>query len=364
MPSTPEHEDLYTYRKRSVLPPDAQTAVYELGQAVENRSITTTKISKFRDALKTVPASAVPRASAEIREIAGIYQGYHQPEQPTGLLAKFLTTLKPKSPITDALRSHSDIGWLLIFHGNGYVRQAALEALSSTPHSEFEFSAIVYRLNDWVENIRYSAAPYAKSFFPKTHPAIVGQSAFFLLAQARVLSRWNRDGQVVLEDTIYRPDVLEYLKVQFLSTRSGRVGHTIQQILKRPDFDTRLSELARNAALPSVRAVAMDALLNNRARWFVGYKKQWIDKVFSISRRVADFETRSVDLHTDFDGLLVAAASDKSAQVRKVAADTLNANLDGASEKMDKVAETLQHDKNSSVRSRIDFYMRKRKAEE
>ena len=360
----PDYQDLYTYRKRSVLPPDAQTAVFELGQAIENQSILSKQMSKFRDAMKTVPASAVPRASAEIQEIAKIYKVYHQPVQSSGLLSKFFKASNPKSTLLDTLESHPDLGWLLIFHGNGYIRQAALETLSSAPHSEFEFSAIVYRLNDWVDKIRTAAEQYATSFFPRTNPEIVGQSSFFLLAQAQVLSRWKRDGQTILEDTIYRPDVLEYLKDQFLNIRGGRVGHTFQQILRRPDFDTHLSELAHEAALPSVRAVAMDALLNNRARWFVKHKKQWVDKVFGRSRRVAEFETRPVDVRADFKTLLDKAASDKSAQVRKSAADAINANIKNASKMMDEIAERLQMDKNSSVRSRIDYYLRKRKAEE
>lgn len=364
MTAKPDYEDLFTHRKRSVLPPNVQTAVFELGRAIENRSILSKQISRFRSALKTVPAAAVPRASAEIREIAKIYQSYHQPDQTSGLLAKLLNLPKPKSSLLDELNSNPDLGWLLIFHGNGYVRQAALETLADAPESEFEFSAIVYRLNDWVKNIRTAAAQYAAMFFPKTRSDIVGQSSFFLLAQAQVLSRWNQDGQTLLEGAIYRPDVLQHLKDQFLSVRSGRVGHTLQQILRRPDFDTQLSELARDAILPSVRAVAMDALLNNRCRWFVGHKKQWVDKVFGISRSVAEFESRPVNVFSDFDSLLRDAASDNSAQVRKIAADAINVNVNNTSKTIDEVARTLQQDKNASVRSRIDFFLRASKAEE
>lgn len=364
MTAKPDYQDLYTHRKRSVLPPDAQTAVFELGQAIENRTSLSKQISKFRDALKTVPASSVPRASREIREIAKIYESYHQPVQTSGFFSKLLIAIKLKPTLLDKLNSNPDLGWLLIFHGNGYVRQAALEKLNDAPNSEFEFSAIVYRLNDWVENIRTAAAQYATSFFPKTCSVIVGQSSFFLLAQAQVLSRWNRDGQTLLENAIYRPDVLEHLKDQFLSAPSGRVGHTLQQILRRPDFDTQLGELAHDAILPSVRAVAMDTLLNNRARWFVGHKARWVDKVFGISRRVAEFETRPVNVRSDFNSLIRAAASDNSAQVRKIAADAINANSKNSSTTMDEVAGTLEQDKNLSVRSRIDFYLRANKAEE
>ena len=358
MTAKTNYQNLYTYRKCSVLTPDAQTAVFKLGQAIENGTNISKKIFKFRDALKTLPASSVPRASIEIREIAKFHKIYHQPVQTSGFLIKLV-----KPTLLDKLNSNPDLGWLLIFHGNGYVRQAALEKLNNAPESEFEFSAIVYRLNDWVGNVRTAATQYAASFFPKTSSNIVGQSSFFLLAQAQVLNRWNQDEQTLLEDTIYRPDVLKHIKDQFLSIRSGRVGHTFQQILRRSDFDTKLNELAHEAILPSVRAVAMDALLNNRARWFVGYKKQWVDKVFGISRRSAEFGTRPIDVQSDFETLLLNAASDKSAQVRKIAISAMITRIKNASKTMDEVARKLQTDKNLSVRSRVDFYLRTRKTQ-
>lgn len=360
MSATSDYPDLFTYRKRSILPKHTQKAVYDLGLGIQKILPDTTTIPAYRTSLQNMPASSLPRASAEIREIAGIYNGY-QPHHSTNLISKFFRVLKGHPDNLSALlKSTPDLGWLLLFHGNGYLRQAALENLAADPLSEFEFSAVVYRLNDWVENVRLAATKYAARHFPSTNPEVIGKSSFFLLTQARHLSRWNKEGQAVLEEAIYRADVLIFLREQFSKVRSGRVGHTLQQLLRRPDFDPHLHYLACNAALPLVRAISMDVLLNERARWFVSYRKEWVDKVYGISRRIAEFDYRPIDTAVDFQTLVQIAASDRSAQVRKVAADSLIAKRQEASDLLDKIARKLQSDKNRSVRTRIDYYLRKR----
>lgn len=357
---TKSYKDIYTYRQRSVLPAEVQTAVYRLGEAINGQTGTQNMIEEYRNALRGLPASAVPRASDEIRNIAGMYRGYHSPAQTMSLGDRIMSILGRNVTLPHMLKSYPDMGWLVLFHGNGYLRQAALENLNSAPQSEFEFTAIIYRMNDWVENVRILAERYFKEFDRQTEPSIVGDAAFFLLAQASKLSRWNERGRNLFEAGVYRSEVLNYMKGQFLSQRTGSVGRTLQQVLKRPDFDPELAELARNAKLPSVRAIAMDTLLNDRARWFVGYGKEWINKPLGVSRRVAVFETRPIHVETDFDELLKLASSDRTAQVRKIAADALIAKRHDATAEMDSIAQVLQSDKSSSVQSRIDFYLRER----
>lgn len=289
-----------------------------------------------------------------------MYQGV---KPSTDLTERLRRLFKPQPRILDQLTKHPDLGWFLQFHSNGFVRQAALQRLAASPVSPFEFSAIVYRLNDWVGNVRNAALNYAKQAFPTTEPDIVAESAVFLLPQSRILKRWDRDGQHQLENAIYRPEVLMQLKERFLTIRAGRVGHTLQELLQRSDFDHHLEELAQDATLPRVRAVAIDALLMRRAKWFIGYRHEWTDKVHGLKRRTAEFGMRHIERTVDFHALLQNAAQDKSAHVRKVAGDVLIVTRGEATAEMDQIAQLLASDRNPSVRSRADFYLRRRATE-
>ena len=358
------YPDLYTYRRSSVLSPEAQKATYDLGRAIQDMNVRPDKIVLFRNSLKNISPGAVPRALDEIREIASLYRTQDYKIK-SGAFHNIFCIKKPhREKQTILLQANPDLAWLFLFHGNGYVRQEALDNLVSLPISSFEFTAIVYRLNDWVENVRFSAAQYASKNFTKIAPEIIGQSVFFLINQSGVFRRWEKEKQILLDEAIYRSDVLDYLKYEFIEIQSGSVGQTLQQLLKRSDFDGYLPELASLAALPSVRALALKTILFSKAEWFTGYKRQWVNKALGIDRRLANFETRLITIPTDFDKFLIMAGNDKSAHVRKVAASTLIYKRSEATNTMDKVAVILKNDKNSSVRSRVNFYIRKRNDKE
>lgn len=353
-----DYPDLLHDGKRSILPEAAQVATHNLGCAVRDFDVSSSLVTSFRDSLKGVSAVAFPRAAAEIRGIGRIYQG-HVGSRSEDLLSKIIPTLKePRSALETMLKATPDLGWFCLLHGNGYIRQEAVENLKAAPMSVFEFSAIVYRLNDWVRNVRFSAEQYARRNFPITSPDIVAQSSFFLLKQTRVFGRWEKPGQELLEEAIYRQDVLDVLKDQFMCLGIGRMGPTLQQILKRADFDEQLYDLAVDAKQPAIRAIAMEALLSLRVQWVAGYRKEWVDRVYGISRRVAEFDSRPIEPRYEFTELLRIAANDRSVQVRKIACDALIKNRRSADDAFNQIAESLKHDKSFTVRSRIDFYLR------
>jgi hypothetical protein len=242
-----------------------------------------------------------------------------------------------------------------MFHGSGYVRQAAMEALSSSPRCPFEVAAVVYRLNDWVGNVRTASTTYAREFLVTARAEAISESAFFLLSQMSFLSRWDDQALSVLQDSIYRTEVLEEMRKQFLAPRGGKVGQTLRLVLRRADFDLHLEELALDARLPTVRAIAVETLLMGRARWFVGYRREWVNKVYGITRRVAEFETRNVEIDYGVEIILGAAARDKSSLVRRITADFLISKRGNSTAGMAELSDALRNDKSSAVRSRIDF---------
>lgn len=360
----------YSRHSGSFLSGKAQDACHELGKATRLGNATRELITEFRASYRNVVADAVPQTSNEIRDIAELYRVYELQVPKKRWSFRWLFSKKPSGNSThfsqsyaryaDQLDMHPDLGWLLLFSADGFVRQAAIEALTAAPQCPFEFTAIVYRLNDWVGNVRSASSEYCKQHLENTSAHIVTESAFFLLHQTRTLKRWDQTSKDLLQDAICRPAVMRQLKDKLLSARNGRVGAVFQQILQRPDFDQYLLELSKEAALPIIRAKASEVLLNRRAQWFVGYQKEWVDKSLGASRRVARFDSRPIEIDFQFDEVLLSASNDKSAHVRKVAADALIANRLTANKQMEQIALDLLQDRNWSVRSRAEFFARKR----
>ncbi|MFL4470269.1 hypothetical protein ACERZ8_10440 [Tateyamaria armeniaca] len=346
---------MFTYRKRSVIPENVQELARELGVSFQRKKVSAELVSAFRSALQNLPAESVPRGALEIREIAQMSIGYGHRE-PSGLGSSFLQALGLNHKNEDTfLRDHPDLGWLLMFHGSGYVRQAAMEALTTSPSCPFEVAAVVYRLNDWVGNVRTASTEYARRFLLTASAKTISESAFFLLPQVYHLSRWNDQALSVVQDSIYRTEVLDEMREQFLAPRSGKVGQSLRLILQRSDFDIHLEKLVLDARLPTVRAIATETLLMRRARWFVGYRREWVNKVYGMTRRTAEFETRDVEIDFGVADVLGAAARDKSSLVRRIAADFLISKREYLTAEMADLSDVLRNDKSSAVRSRIDF---------
>ena len=191
MQRCPEYPDLFTYRERSVLPENVQELARELGALVQRKLVSADLVSAFRHALQNLPPEAVKRAADELKEIAHMNMGYAHRE-PVGLGSSFLQALGLRRMNGDTLlQEHPDLGWLLMFHGSGYVRQASMEALTTSPSCPFEVAAVVYRLNDWVGNVRTASTEYARKFLGTASAKAISESAFFLLPQVNHLNRWD-----------------------------------------------------------------------------------------------------------------------------------------------------------------------------
>lgn len=340
------YPDLFTHRRRSVLPEGVQKAVRELNGVAGSVSGEASRIEAYRAALSKLDPSIVAQASAEIREIGGLYR-HHRPRR---------LRLVPSTWFGG---QHDASGWFLQFHGNGFERENAVRALNDAPRSPFEFVAIVYRMNDWAIQVRNAAFEYAEQYFPKTEPEIIGKAAFFLLQQTRLLARWEPRAAKLVEDSVYDERSLSVIKDRLLHVAEGPVVRVLRAAIRRPDLDPFLPDLALNAKSAAIRACAADILLNGRAQWANGYKRVWVNKVYGISRREPDLEQRLLTIAVDIREHMDAASKDKSAQVRRIAASVLTEQLENPQPWHANIASRLKDDRNPSVTSRMDFYFRK-----
>jgi len=122
-----------------------------------------------------------------------------------------------------------------------------------------------------------------------------------------------------------------YLQDQQTGPAASRLVHA----LRFPAMDAHLLHLATAAKQPSVRALAYRTLISGETAWTVGFDWVWVDKSFNKRRHLPRLATRAVHRPRPLADLIRQAAQDRSAMVRKVAADGLIAvrsELDNADE--------------------------------
>lgn len=341
--------------KPARLPVELRNNLQQLGAAIGAGRGFEPHLSNVLVGIRSLPAASIAKLDYEIRDLAELYcldQGQSWTPQ---ILQRALS----REAQLGMLRATPKLAHIFQFHSDGYLREAALIALVEPPASAFEFAAVTNRLNDWVQQVRRAAADYARRSFPLTAPDVVAEAATFLLARVDRQRRWSGDEQVVLTAALERRDVAEAI-VRYLKTATaGHITSFFKQSLRSPGIDSALPALASEALLPSVRATALDALVMRRARWITGFEYEWIDKRYGRGRRVPVLAERTITHDLDVEALVVRAAQDKAATVRKIATTWLVDQLGQLTPKMIALAERLTKDSSTSVRERARFVLEK-----
>ena len=300
--------------------------------------------------LSSLPPRLIVRASHEIAVAArlGWWQGQKRSwlEWPFG---------KPASDHDLLARSH-DYAWLFLFHPSGYVREAALDTISTAPTSPFFFAALAWRLNDWVEPVRQAAERCAKRVLHRTTAPVAANAALYLLDRRYAWARW-RDEPKVLDAVFERKDVIAALVPLLQSHSTGALTTCLRHALRYPDIDEHLPRLAAGALQPTIRALAYRCLIFGKASWNFGFETVWINKVYGLYRSVPILGTRQIARIRPTADLIREAAYDKSPFVRRVAADALIADQSQLPDAATLIAR-LANDRHSAIRSRADYLLR------
>jgi hypothetical protein len=363
MAKVPEYPDKLSHRVRSVLPVKVQDTIIELKLALDKGADVSSLISEFREGTNSMPAAAVPQACSELQYLGRLNIAIYG-EAKIIRIAEWLKLksgpppLAPRELALRVLNVYPALGHLLQFYGDGYVREASLRGLAVPPESPFEFTAIVYRLNDWVSQVRDAATTYAQSSFPSTDPQLIAFAALFLLPRIDNFSRWKSKQKQLVFETFLRSDVLNELESILLNELSEGLGRPFNRMLRWPHLDKALPRLAKEARQPAVRAIAIDALLNKRARSFDGYKTEWVDKTYGRSRRVPAFSVRKFEHNESIGDLFTLGTGDKASIVRKVTAMALNERDMEQSQQRNEAAAKLAEDKSAAVRIHAAHYLK------
>jgi len=329
---------------RPVLPPPLAAKLAALGTRLGDR-----ELEDVLADLSTLPANLIVRANQEIATAARL--GWWQTQ-----MGFSLGRLFGSSNEQQLLRKRPDYAWLFLFHPNGYVREAALDCINNPPTSPFFFSALAWRLNDWVGPVRQAAERCAERVLHQTVADVAANAALYLLDRRLAWGRWS-DEPKVLDSVFGRKDVIAALAMQLQEHSTGPLATCLRNTLRYPNVDEHLLCLAANAVQPSVRAVAYQCLIFGTATWSVGFEWAWIDKVYGLRRRVPKLDRRDIQRTRSVADLIREAVRDKSPFVRRVAADALIAARSKLPDEEALIAH-LAKDRSSAIRSRADFMLR------
>jgi hypothetical protein len=344
------YEDVTSHRKRSVLPPELQRSLVRLRDGIRASRIDKHELTAVIFNLSRLRADTYLHAAHEIADIAELYRW---PE------SKWLFLRIVQSRSDDTLLSKTPgLEYLYLFHHNGYLREKALAKIDGPLESAFYFNSIAYRLNDWVEPVRRAALTCAARVFPKTSAGIIADAAFVLLEHMRHWQRGAKEAKI-LEETFSRSDVVVQLATHIKTATTGSPSRVLTNLLRRDQIDVHLLDLSQSALQPPVRALALKSLLWGYARWPDGFRREWIDKSMGLSRRVCAYQQRELSYKKPIASLIAQGAADKSAMVRRVAADSLVQHRKTLSN-LDELVSMFARDKSASVRERADFIIRER----
>ena len=240
----------------------------------------------------------------------------------------------------EAARNNQQVASAFIFHGDGWVREAALNALSGP----IELSVVAYgmlrRLNDWSGNVRCAAGGAVKRCFPCTPVGVLAPAIWLVLPQASSWRRW-REGQF---DATHRPDVsasadvysalvelltkhptLLAVLVERLCVADARGTTAMFHALSRSAaLDAHLVRIANDARQPHLRAIALGYLVSGRAIWPLGVtRKVWTNKALGEWRDEPDYGQRILTVEPCLIQILTTALADPATVVRRTALDAL-----------------------------------------
>lgn len=308
-------------------------------------------------ALSLIPARAREQVEDEVRLCGQLSPYYSVPIIVSGRQwSPWMAVRKPEDA-KETLSRTPRLAHLYVFHGSGYARQAALDAWNCPPDSPLFLAAIASRLNDWVVEVRAAAKRCAETWFPHVSAEVVAGAFGHLIERQDVLGRWSREESQLVEDMLYRKDVLAIVADQLVRSLSGPAQRTLRYALRRPGLDATLLRLATDAARPDVRAVALKSLIERRATWTSCFEKQWVDKRYGVARWVPVTAGRDIAHDLDVQQLLRSFASDRGTLVRKTVASALIDRLDNAASSDFEIARQLAHDKSPAVSGKALYFL-------
>lgn len=151
--------------------------------ATDNRKSMVEILESFRNdfaGLSPAKAPAVDgRLASDLRYHA--WYNFRQPDPHRRRVAKEYLDLRP------------DLKFQLLCHPDGFVRAAALENANEELASPFSIALIIWRMNDWVNDVRLNAVACLRRCLPMTDGSKIAVAVAGLIVPAQSWQRWGSD---------------------------------------------------------------------------------------------------------------------------------------------------------------------------
>lgn len=334
--------------KPSVLAADLELLLASIGRRLENGESIAAELPAAIAGISALPAITISQAAPAIANSAKLYRWRAKPSLFEALLRRRLTD-------REQLLQVPHLQYLFLFHLDGRMREASLQRITGGLPSPFLFAAVALRLNDWVEQVREAALACANRCFPLTSPDVVAGAATALLLRQHSWGRWDKEREAI-DAAFGRADVATRLTADLVESQTGPASRTLRFVLKNDAVDQHLERLSTEAKQPSVRALAVQTIADKRASWPAGMEYKWVDKSMGLRTRVPTFQSRDISLPLHGARVIRAAASDRSAIVRRASLDALIRNR-LSSKDAQELASRLIADPSPSVRERASFIL-------
>lgn len=295
-----------THKRREA---EFRAAVRKLAASIEADRPLAAEMASFRQVLPSLPLTQMANWERIIRAELALMQ--HKPffQDPSALPARAMT-------------------WIDLASGNGYVRERALSTLTGPVPSSFFLALAVRRLNDWVQQVRVAARAAVPEFAKASDPEQVVDVLCAMLPGSIAWGRMEAIDRSVVDLLLAVPGVGMALKRRVVDAAAGPMATVLAQSLRMPVLDEYLPRIATTAIQPAVRARAHRVLLAGKAAWVESRHWRWTDVRYCHGRLEHAFAERVLTSPPSLVAALEAAGADRSAIVRRVAAEALITRLD------------------------------------
>ena len=329
-----------------ILPVTVSAALAQVGDALAAGGDLSGPLSSALTGIATLPPSQIARLESEIAKAAML--GYQRSGGVRWLLAGMPSDARQ-------LLATPGLERLFLFHRDGRLREAALQRLSDGLDGPFGVAALLWRLNDWVPQVRAAARRCIERTLPLTEASVVTSTLAAVLVRQASWSRWT-DERSILLNQLARPEVAAILARSIRKSIAGPAASLLRAVLATPSLDSELASIAAAGVQPSVRAAALTILIDREAVWANGWTWRWVDKSMGVRRRERLFVRRAVATDIERDSLIEQGAADRSAVVRRVAmAGIIRHSLGKKAGRA--VAERLKNDRSPSVRAKALYIL-------
>jgi hypothetical protein len=174
-----------------------------------------------------------------------------------------------RQPLTERetfLRERTNCGvFISLSSPSGYERQRALDQITFVA-SPFCLGLVMYRLNDWVPEIRAAAVRALGRIRPGLSRELFAECHRFYLS-SKDWGRIEDEGRRALEEIFSTPDARGDALLNIIAGRGNAAPMSLRRMLRFDDWDAHLPRIALEAAHPAVRQIALRSLFAGQHTW-------------------------------------------------------------------------------------------------